>query len=138
MVDSGSQPTVADCEKEFPGHKIEPSPAQEHGVHYKVADGTLIPNLGQCKIVHREHDGELYEFIFQHAKVHTPIVSVLELVVKDCMVTFHKAGGHITYPTGKQIEFVIKEGVFFVALNVLPPGTTDIFGRQLGFTGHGR
>ena len=103
-----------------------------------MADGTLIPNLGQCKIVRQEHDGELYDFTFQHAKVHSIIISVLDLVTKYCMVTFHKAGGHISYPSGKKIECVIKEGVFFVALNVPPPGTTDIFGRPAsGFSGHG-
>ena len=93
MVDSGSQPTVADCEKEVPGHTIRPSAGQKQGVQYKCADGSLIPNMGECCVTHREHDGTLIDFVFQHAKVHTPIVSVLELVIQDCTVTFHKAGG---------------------------------------------
>ena len=74
---------------------------------------------------------------FQDATVHSIIISVRELVLQDCTVTFHRSGGHITYPNGKQIEFVIKEGVFCVALNVLPPDTSDIFGRPV-FRGHGR
>ena len=87
--------------------------------------------------MHREHDGEHYKMKFQHAKVHSIIISVMELVLQDCTVTFHRTGGHITYPTGKRIEFVIKEGVSFVALNVLPPETEDIFGRQVGFIRQG-
>ena len=138
MVDSGSQPTVADCEKELPGHGITTSTGQRQGVQYKCADGSLIPSLGECRVTHQEHDGTLIDFVFQHAKVHSAIVSVLELVYQDCTVTFHKAGGHITYPDGRHIEFVIKEGVFFVALNILPPGTRDMFGRQVVFSGRGR
>ena len=50
------------------------------------------------------------------------------MVTRDCIVTFHKNGGHIQYPSGKKIAFVNKDGVFFVALNVLPPNCQDAFG----------
>ena len=74
----------------------------------------------------------------QHAKVHSISISVLGLVLQDCTVTFHRPGGHITYPNDKQLELVIKEGVFFVALNVLPPGACDMFGKDVVFSWHGR
>ena len=88
MVDSGSQPTVADCPKEFPNHKIFESEGQRNGLKYKVVAGDLIPNLGEVHIQHREADGTVSNFTVQNAKVHCPIVSVRELVSKDCSVTF--------------------------------------------------
>lgn len=140
MVDSGSQPTVADCEKEFPHHRVHPSAGSKSGLKYKAANGELIDNLGEVHIRHLESDGTIYNFTFQHAKVHCPIVSVRELVSRDCSVTFHKYGGRIQYPSGKKIRFVLKGGVFFVLLNVLPPGTKDCLGNELTpvFSRHGR
>ena len=44
MIDSGSQPNVANCRKEFPQYLIRESEAQRQGVQYKRADGCLIPN----------------------------------------------------------------------------------------------
>ena len=121
MVDSGSQPNVADIPKEFPKHNVRISEGQKSGLCYKAADGSLIPNLGESDIVHVEPDGEQYTFTFQNAKVHCPILSVRYLVTRDCTVTFHRDGGHILYPTGKKLSFVNKDGVFFIALNVLDP-----------------
>ena len=78
-----------------------------------VADGTLVPNEGQVHIVHQDAGGSSFRSTFQHANVHCPILSVSELVNRDCVVTFYKAGGHIQYPDGRKIRFVAKEGVFF-------------------------
>ena len=139
MVDSGSQPTVADCKREFPSHTIHESAGSRAGLQYKAANGQLIDNEGEVYIQHREPDGSTYNFTFQHAKVHCPIVSVKELVLRDCSVTFHKYGGHIQYPDGKKLRFVSKGGVFFVLLNVLPPGTRNVLGQELRpvFSRHG-
>ena len=119
MLDSGSQPNVADCKKTFPHLKIRESAGQRQGLQYTGADGSLIPNEGECQVVHREADGTTYKVTVQHARVHCQILSVSELVFRDCVVTFHKAGGHITYPDGRRIRFVAKEGVCFVLLNAL-------------------
>ena len=80
MVDSGSQPTVANCSKEFPMHKVHPSEGSRAGLKYKAANGELIPNLGEVFVQHREADGSVYDFVFQHAEVHCPIISVRQLV----------------------------------------------------------
>ena len=121
MLDSGSQPTIANCKKAFPGHELMESDGQRRGLQYKVADGRLVPNEGRVQVTHVDKDGAAFNFTFQHANVHCPILSVSELVHKDCVVTFHKSGGHILYPDGRRIHFVAKEGVFFVALNVASP-----------------
>ena len=132
MVDSGSQPNIADCKEAFPHAKIVPSEGQKKGLQYKAADGSLIPNRGETTVRHREADGSTFEFVFQDAPVHCPIISVTDLVQKDCTVTFHRLGGHIDCPSGKRIKFVAKGGVFFVLMNVLPPWVTqDAVGRDL-------
>ena len=84
--------------------------------------GVAATREGEVAVTHEEPDGTRYNFVFQHAKVHCPILSVTELVIRDCSVTFTKHGGHILYPSGKKIRFISKAGVFFVILNVLPPG----------------
>ena len=131
MLDSGSEPNIANCKKSFPSHPIRESEGQRRGLKYKGADGTLIPNEGECEITHREPDGTLYKMVFQHGDVHSIILYVTEFVFKDCSVAFTKHGGHILYPSGKKIKFVAKMGVFFVMLDVLPPDTKDVFGRDV-------
>ena len=147
MVDSGSQPNVANCRKEFPAHELRESEGQKMGLMYKGANGALIPNQGEVDIVHQEPDGQLYPLTIQHADVHCIILSVKEFVTHDCRVTFHKKGGHMRYPDGRRIRFVTREGVFVVSLNVLPPNCSDVFGRAIadskgrltsGFSRHGR
>ena len=131
MVDSGSQQTVGDCEKEFPQHVIHPSEGPQAGLKYKVASGARVPNEGEVHVKHTEFDWTVYDFTFQHATVHCPIVSVRERVMKDCWVTFHKNGGHIEYPNGKTVRFVTRGGVLFVLLNVLPRTRRTCSGRTL-------
>ena len=147
MFDSGSRPNVANCHTEFPGHQIRESEGQKVGLLYKGANGALIPNEGEVDVVHREPDGQLYPLTIQHADVHCIMLSVREFVTQDCRVTFHKKGGHIRYPDGRRIRFVIREGVFFVSLNVLPPNFRDVFGNKItdgqgrltsGFSRHGQ
>ena len=99
----------------------------------------MIPSEGEIDITHVEADGEQYSFTIQNANVHCIIISVRYLVTRDCVVTFHRDGGNILYPTRHKIEFVVKDGVFFVALNVLPQNVKDIFGRDMAvFSGRGR
>ena len=76
MVDSGSEPNVVDGPRVFPNHPIRESPGQRRGLQYKGANGALIPNEGELDITHRESDGSMFRFTFQHAKVHCPILSV--------------------------------------------------------------
>ena len=128
-MDSGSEPTVADCAKVFPNHKIERSPAQDQGIKYKGADGSIIPNEGQVHVVHRDEGGQAYKFTFQNAKVHTQILSIRQWVQRDCVAVFHKLGGYVWYPDGRVLKFVCRGGVFFMLLNIDDPLTPD-FARQ--------
>ena len=121
MVDSGSQPNVANCKVEFPDHKLQESEGQRMGLRYKTADGSTVPNEDEVVISHLEPDGTVYKFVVQHAQVHCIILSVRELVTRDCVVTFHKAGEHVQYPDGRRMNFVANDGVLLILLNVLEP-----------------
>ena len=70
---------------------------------------------------HREKDGTLFPFTFQHADVRCAIMSVTHLVTMDCEVTFHRSGGYSRYPNGRNMHSVRKYGVFFIQLNVVHP-----------------
>ena len=59
------------------------------------------------------------------------IIPVKQLVKRACEVAFNTRGGAILYPDGRKLKFVIKDGCFFIALNLLPPGTENILGQQL-------
>ena len=139
MLDSGSEPTVANCELAFPDHPIQPSEGQRRGVKYVSATGGTVPNEGQVCITHRDpHLGD-FDFVFQHAKVHVPIISVRHMV-KDhkCRVIFYEDGGVIKYPDGRRLKFIMKSGVFFMLLNVVDAKGTvhqipakPVFSRQV-------
>ena len=101
------------------------------GVKYYNANGGEIPNGGEITLTHRDEPQGDFDFTFQNAKVHCPIVSVKELVIKGCEVSFHDRGEHISYPDGRRIRFVRKQGVFFVQLKVLPPGTRNMLGEKV-------
>ena len=75
MVDSGSQPNVADVAREFPDHPIRESAGQTMGLQYRAADGSLISNMGETEIVHQEPDGECYPLVIQNARLHSIIIS---------------------------------------------------------------
>ena len=71
---------------------------------------------------------------FQNAKVGCPILSVHYFTQMGCRVTFKKGGGVIVYSDGRRIPFISRLGVFFVAMNILPPEIvpkSDAFGRDI-------
>ena len=57
VIDSGSQPNVANCKVVFPKHEIRERAGQRAGLNYTSFNGWLIPNEGECGIVHQEPDG---------------------------------------------------------------------------------
>ena len=81
----------------------------------------LSPNQGEVRVVHQAEDGEKYELVFQHARVHTPILSIRQMVEMDCAAVFNKKGGWIEYPDGRRIRVVCRGGVFFMLLNIEDP-----------------
>ena len=70
----------------------------------------------------------------QHANVNCQILSVSELVNRDCVVTVYKSCGHIQYLDGRKPRFIAKEGVFFVLLNVAHPEFHRLGGQYVRAT----
>ena len=130
MIDSGSEPTIANCEQAVPDHKVVPSAGSKKGLKYMAASGDKVPNLGECHVVHRDPKQGDFKFCFQHAPVHLPIISVKVLVRVGCKVGCGRAGGWIKYPDGRKLNFTKRYGSFFILLERLPPGCKDIFGRD--------
>ena len=54
MIDSGSEPTVADATKCFPKHQVRPSKGQREGLSYVSATGDQVKNEGEVAIIHRD------------------------------------------------------------------------------------
>ena len=130
MIDSGSEPTIANCKEAFPGHDIIPSAGSKSGLKYTAASGDKVPNMGECHVVHRDPVQGDFPFCFQHAPVHLPIISVKDLVTVGCRVGFGQGGGWIKYPDGRKLRFTQRHGSFFILLDLLPPGAKDVFGRD--------
>ena len=104
------------------------------GVKYYNASGGEIPNEGEITLTHRDERQGDFDFTFQNAKVHCPILSVKKMVRQGCRVSFRKGGGTIRYSDGRKIRFVERLGVFFVALNVIDPDlarNAEAFGRPI-------
>ena len=98
MIDSGSEPTIANCSRVFPKHPIKQSEAQKRGVRYVSATGNTVENKGEVDITHRDPDICDFHFTFQHADVHCPIISVKYLVGLKCKVLFSDDGGCYQIP----------------------------------------
>lgn len=132
MVDSGSEPTVADAGKHFPRQTVRPSAGSKRGLKYMAANGQAIPNRGEFDITHADPKHGNFKFTFQDAPVHCPIISIRSLVDVGCSVTFKGKGSFIKYADGRKLNFVLKDGVYFIAINVLSPDVTasPVFSRQ--------
>ena len=94
--------------------------------------------MGEAEVKHTDQAGKEFEFVFQHAKVMFPTLSIRQFVVKDCTVYSKKHGGVAKYPDGLRLPFTTKYGGFFVLLNTnLDPNTSPeasvsppVFSRQ--------
>ena len=81
-----------------------------------------------------EEGTKMPHMIFQAAKVGVNILSVKKLVKNGGKIKFRNDGGTIILPTGEHIPFVIRKGIYFVKLYVLPP---DEHKDMPGFGRHG-
>ena len=131
MIDSGSEPTIANCSKIFPDHPLRTSEAQRRGVRYVSATGDTVKNEGEVEITHRDPNIGDFNCVVQNADVHCPIISVRQLVKLGCRVLFTEHGGVIKYKDGRRLRFVLRGGVFFFWLNVVSPNQAEpVFSRQ--------
>ena len=119
LADSGSAAHVADIKKVFPGAKITESQGQKQGIQFQAADGGLLANRGEAKMLYVTPDGQRRCTVFQDAAVGMPILSITKIAEEDNLIAFHKRGGYIWHlPTNTYTKLVKRLGVYFVQLKV--------------------
>ena len=139
MIDSRSEPTIANCIRTFPDHTVQLSEAQKRGVRHVSATGTTVENQGQVDVTHRDPNIGDFHFTVQHADVHCPIVPADYFVGLKCKVLFSETGGIIKYPDGRRLRFACHGGVSFMLLNVVDPNEKQpVFSRQAVAKGAGQ
>ena len=91
--------------------------AQKKGVQYEVADGTLIPNLGEKKFVAVSDGGVTRQMKAQVCEVNKALLSVHRVVQAGNRVLFLASGSFVQdEQTGETMELVEKGGMYMLRL----------------------
>ena len=91
--------------------------AQKKEVQYEVADGTLIPNLGEKKFVAVSDGGVTRQMKAQVCEVNKPLLSVHRVVQAGNRVVLSASGSFAPDDsTGETMELVEKGGMYMLRL----------------------
>ena len=82
-----------------------------------------MQNSGGADIKLRDKTGHDFHMVFQNTKVSHPIMSGRKLLRKGCEVRLKGRGGWIKLPDGHKVEVVMRRGVLWCELEVMPPAT---------------
>ena len=133
-VDSGACETVVPTNA-CPQVRVSPSEASRRGDKYEVANGNVIPNVGEkrCRVMTAGSRVEKH-ITFQCADVDMPVLSSRKLCEAGREVLYKKNGGvSIDTKTGQTSKIVQRGRVYYLKLHVLRPaghGRAEGFGRQ--------
>jgi len=121
-VDSGASESVVSEEMLTRVTTVE-GDAQKKGVQYEVADGTLIPNLGEKKFVAVSDGGVTRQMKAQVCEVNKALLSVHRVVQAGNRVVFSASGSFVQdEQTGETMELVEKGGMYMLRLWVKAQG----------------
>ena len=115
MVDSGASETVVG---EGMLKSVEGS-AKKRGVHYEVADGTLLPNRGEQDFIAVGGRGELRRIKAQVCEVNKALLSVRRMTQMGNKVVFETGGkgGYIeSGKTGERTGFKEVGGMYVLKM----------------------
>lgn len=90
--------------------------AMRRGVKYEVADGTLIPNLGEKRFKAVTEEGHEKGMVAQVCGVSKPLLSVRRMVEHGNTVVFQKGGGYIEDVKGDRVWINEQDGMYVVKL----------------------
>ena len=126
MVDSGASDSVMKPSV-IPSAEVQPSPGSAMGLEYEVANGDMIPNLGQKSLSVVPHGSSTSRKLnVQCADVQTGLLSVAQMVDSGNMVVFDKEGSYILDKlTGNRDYFVRTGNVFHLRLWARPAVNQD-------------
>ena len=86
-----------------------------------------------------ELDGQPVTIKLSELPVQCPILSVRKIVKKANMVVFQNQGGYIVHKaTGRNINIVDRDGVYFVRMKLLECIAKDVESNESGFSRQGR
>jgi len=121
-VDSGASESVV-SEDMLTGIATVEGYAQKKGVQYEVADGTLIPNLGEKKFVAVSDAGVTRQMKAQVCEVNKALLSVRRVVQAGNRVVFAASGSYVQDETsGETMELTEKGGMYMLKLWVKAQG----------------
>jgi hypothetical protein len=111
--------------------KMTEGDAKKRGVKYEVADGTLIPNLGEKNFVAVGENGSMRHMRLQVCDVNKSLLSVRRVTQAGNRVVLEADGGYIEdLVTGEVLELKMKEGMYMLKMWVRRGGQAP----EQGFT----
>ena len=131
LVDSGASATVVGKDDAKAVEASEPDPSR----HYKMADGSIIPHMGDKQI--RAVADELaasgqykpLNFGCSVADVDKPLLSVAQVVKNGGKVVFSQAGSYIDLGDGRRDQIEFKNGLYVLKLWVPRDQKMDFHGQ---------
>ena len=91
--------------------------ASRKGFQYEVADGTLIPNLGEKKFVAVAEQGEMRKMTAQVCDVNKALLSVSKVVKAGNRVVFEEEGSYVEdRSTGERLYLKEAGGMYMLKL----------------------
>ena len=125
-VDSGASESVVSDEMLTRVTTVE-GDAMKKGVQYEVADGTLIPNLGEKKFIAVSDNGVARQMRAQVCEVNKALLSVHRVVQAGNRVVFAASGSYVEdEQTGETMELVEKGGMYMLKLWVKAQGFSGL------------
>ena len=131
-VDSGASESVTN-EGELKSVKVTEGDAKKRGVMYEVADGTLIPNLGEKDFIAVGESGSMRQMKLQVCDVNKSLLSVRRITQAGNRVVLEDGSGYIEdLTTGEKMWLAEKEGMYVLKMWVKRGGgmPTQGFMRQ--------
>ena len=131
LVDSGASATVVGKDEVKAVEASEPDPTR----HYKMADGSIIPHLGDKKVVAVTDEltpsGQYKPLGFgcSVADADEPLLSVAQVVHNGGKVVFSRAGSYIEMGNGRRDQLEFRNGLYVLKLWVPRDQNMD-FHRQ--------
>jgi len=121
-VDSGASESVVSDEMLTRIDTVE-GDAMKKGVQYEVADGTLIPNLGEKKFIAVNDSGVARHMRAQVCEVNKALLSVHRVVQAGNRVVFAASGSYVQdEQTGETMALEEKGGMYMLKLWVKAQG----------------
>ena len=115
-MDSGASESVVNDEM-LPRIETLEAEAMKKGVQYEVADGTLIPNLGEKKFIAVSDTGVARQMRAQVCDVNKALLSVHRVVQAGNRVVFASSGSYVEDETaGETMELIEKGGMYMLRL----------------------